>query len=176
MILVLGTPGSGKSALAEELVLELAGTSRKYYIATLVPFGEEGQARVARHRLLRKDKGFVTIECPRVLGSILNDIKPGSAALLECMSNLLGNELYAPENCGKSDSELVELLLGEVTALDSCCESLVVVSNGFEAAPGYDSDTLRYIHLAELVNDGLKQFAERIYDHSSGEWIYYDNN
>ena len=45
--LVTGGSGSGKSAYAEQCILDFGGT-RRVYIATMQPFGAEGQARIAR--------------------------------------------------------------------------------------------------------------------------------
>ena len=47
--LVTGGSGSGKSAYAEQCILDFGGT-RRVYIATMQPFGAEGQARIACHR------------------------------------------------------------------------------------------------------------------------------
>lgn len=41
--LVTGGSGSGKSAYAEQCILDFGGT-RRVYIATMQPFGAEGQA------------------------------------------------------------------------------------------------------------------------------------
>ena len=60
--LVTGGSGSGKSAYAEQCILDFGGT-RRVYIATMQPFGAEGQARIARHRKMRAAKKFSTIEC-----------------------------------------------------------------------------------------------------------------
>ena len=62
MHLVTGGSGSGKSAYAEEQILK-APEKRRIYIATILPFGEEGRLRVQRHRRMRRDKGFETVEC-----------------------------------------------------------------------------------------------------------------
>ena len=53
--LVTGGSGSGKSAYAEQCILDFGGT-RRVYIATMQPFGAEGQARIARHRKMRVAK------------------------------------------------------------------------------------------------------------------------
>ena len=60
--LVIGGSGSGKSEFAENL---LEDSQRKYYIATMQVYEEEGRKKVARHRRLRAGKGFQTIEQPR---------------------------------------------------------------------------------------------------------------
>ena len=58
--LVTGGSGSGKSAYAEQCILDFGGT-RRVYIATMQPFGAEGQARIARHRKMRAAKKFSTL-------------------------------------------------------------------------------------------------------------------
>ena len=66
--LIFGGSGSGKSEYAEKLSCELAQKNEKYYIATMIPYGEEGKKRVERHKKLREGKDFYTIEqtMPRV--------------------------------------------------------------------------------------------------------------
>ena len=61
--LVVGGAASGKSEYAEQLILR-AGALPRYYVATMEPFGAEARARIARHRVLRAQKRFETIECP----------------------------------------------------------------------------------------------------------------
>ena len=72
--LVTGGSGSGKSAYAEQCILDFGGT-RRVYIATMQPFGAEGQARIARHRKMRAAKKFSTIECYTNLKEV--ELEPG---------------------------------------------------------------------------------------------------
>ena len=65
-ILVSGGAASGKSEYAESLVLTCAARPR-LYVATMEVWDDESRARVARHRAMRRDKGFQTIEAPRRL-------------------------------------------------------------------------------------------------------------
>ena len=51
--LIFGGSGSGKSEYAEKLSCELAQKNEKYYIATMIPYGEEGKKRVESHKKLR---------------------------------------------------------------------------------------------------------------------------
>ena len=62
LVLVIGGSGSGKSAYAEDCVVRLSGENSRYYLATMQIYGEEARARVERHRQLRKEKGFYTID------------------------------------------------------------------------------------------------------------------
>lgn len=58
---VTGGSGSGKSAFAEQCILDCQGNKR-IYIATMYPFDEESHRRIARHRAMRAEKKFTTIE------------------------------------------------------------------------------------------------------------------
>ena len=55
--LITGGSGSGKSGYAERQV-QMAGPGRRIYIATMIPYGEDGRQRVERHRKLRWEKNF----------------------------------------------------------------------------------------------------------------------
>ena len=92
--LITGGSGSGKSEYAEQKLMEYASHSKRnkkrYYIATMIPFGKETEEKIARHRKLRAGKGFETIECYTDLkkaAEILQTKEAGSV-LLECMSIL----------------------------------------------------------------------------------------
>ena len=99
MILVTGGSGSGKSAFAEDCVLAL-GEKKRIYIATMFPFDEESKKRVARHRNMRKGKGFETVECYAGLKNVRID--KNSTVLLECMSNLVANEMFQESGAGEN--------------------------------------------------------------------------
>ena len=65
LTLVLGGAASGKSEYAEALVLR-CGLPR-YYLATMQVWDAECAARVAKHRAMRAQKQFATVECPQNL-------------------------------------------------------------------------------------------------------------
>ena len=132
--LVLGGSGSGKSAYAEHL---LDGKTSKYYIATMQVYDAEGEKKVARHRRLRAGKGFVTIEQPLDIGEVdfskraqqameppdragQNVTERPRCALLECMSNLVANEMFA-ENKIRLRDEVTAQIIDGIEALDTYC-------------------------------------------------------
>lgn len=102
--IVYGGSASGKSSYAESFALSLQGDGRLLYIATMYPYkwntteiDPEMMQRIERHRAMRADKGFDTVECYRHVEHIV--AKRQDVLLLECMSNLLANEMYLePEN------------------------------------------------------------------------------
>ena len=167
VVLVLGTPGSGKSKLAEDLTLELAEGDKKYYIATMIPYGEDGEERVKRHRNLRRGKGFVTVEQPVEIDALtetLPDIAD-SSCLLECVSNLVGNEMHDNKNLSMSYAELLKKIAGEIECLAKSTKNLVIVANDFpEDGDGYDEETREYVRLANQVNIYLRNIANKVYE------------
>ena len=96
-LVITGGSGSGKSAYAEQCVLDF-GPAERIYIATMYPFDEECDRRIRRHREMRRQKQFSTLEC--YTGLKTADIPEDSVVLLECMSNLTANEMYQEGGAG----------------------------------------------------------------------------
>lgn len=157
--LVIGGAASGKSEYAEGLILA-APHKPRYYIATMEPFGPEGQARIARHRELRRGKGFETVERYTDLAALT--LPRRGAVLLECLGNLTANELYSPGGAGTVEGA-VSAVAGGVEALLPQCAALVVVGN--EVCSGgrnYAGDTDSYLRALAAVNRLLAQRADRV--------------
>lgn len=166
--LVIGGAASGKSEYAEDLIVR-AGPLPRTYIATMEPFDGECRARIARHRALRAQKSFETVE--RYTGLEQLRLPGGGAVLLECMSNLVANELYSPKGAG-ADAEAA--VLRGIDALLSQCRELVVVSNEvFSGGCGYEGDTIRYLRVLASVNRALAARAGRVAEIVCGQAVYY---
>ena len=153
LTLVIGGAASGKSEFAENLVLTLPG--RRVYVATLEPYDGECLARIEKHRRQRAGKGFLTLERYRDLGGL--EVPTGANVLLECMSNLLANELYSPQGGGSA------AVLGGVERLCARCANLTIVTNEvFSGGKDYEGDTLRYLLALGSVNRALAARANRV--------------
>ena len=199
--LITGGSGSGKSAYAEKYICHASnekGCKEKYYIATMQVFDDEGQRKIDRHRRLRAGKGFITIEQPRDIKKAVeklqseNCLKTGRSALLECMSNLVANEMFptvdasgiqaaeaekealdAPENMKDYEtaqiSRVSKKVLKEVSILSENVAELVIVTNNvFEDGVSYDQSTMNYIKAMGIVNRGLAAMAERVVEVVAG--------
>lgn len=159
--MVTGGSGSGKSEYAENLLLSL-GRRRRIYIATMIPWDEECRHKIARHRRMRAEKGFETIEQYRdlemvVIGETAGEQK--TAILLECLSNLTANELYSPERKG----DIVQKLSCGVLALKDQCADLVVVTNEvFSDGQPYDPETREYQRILGTINRQLAVKADHV--------------
>lgn len=159
IIMVLGDSGSGKSEYAENLIQRIAGDSPLYYIATMKPYGKEAEQRILRHRQLRAQKGFQTVECYRDIGTC--KACSGSSILLECMSNLTANEMFDGE-LHPSD-QIYRKICRDILRISKNTEKLVIVSNDiFCDGVVYDSRTMEYIHLLGRINSYLAKISQTV--------------
>ena len=163
MTLIIGGSGSGKSAYAEDYTISLSEDRKKYYIATMQIYDEEGKRKVERHRMLRGDKGFSTIEQPIDIGKAAEKMEDGErTALLECISNLTANEMFLGEIPG-TEEVITEKIVGEIAVLNRELTHLVIVSNNvFEDGNVYDKTTMAYIRAMGRINQKLAEMADEV--------------
>lgn len=163
MTLIIGGSGSGKSAYAEDYTISLSEDRKKYYIATMQIFDEEGKRKVERHRMLRGGKGFSTIEQPIDIGKAAEKMEDGErTALLECISNLTANEMFLGEIPG-TEEVITEKIVGGIAVLNRELTHLVIVSNNvFEDGNVYDKTTMAYIRAMGRINQKLAEMADEV--------------
>lgn len=170
---IIGGSGSGKSEYAEQVAVTSAFADTKtnaplIYVATMQPFGEETGKKIERHHDLRKDKGFATIEQYVDVSKVARSIPEDAVVLLECMSNLLANEVYRPDKAKFGDTEgpiykvgpiyneeqaIVTKIVEELLALEAACNHLVIVTNDvFASGERYDEETTRYVEMLGQIN------------------------
>ena len=155
MILVTGGSKCGKSRYAESLFEDIQAL--KYYIATMQPYGAEAHTAIERHRKMRAEKGFMTVE--QYTDIDCANIQAGGAVLLECMGNLLANEMFCHDKIYDSADKIISgvLNLYRKTSL------LVIVTNQV-ASDGicYENGTAAYIAALGKINQALAGFADRV--------------
>lgn len=169
-VLVIGTPDSGKSSLAENIICTLSSENDRYYLATMIAYDEEGENRIAKHRKFRDGKGFITIEQPYNIPLAFKKIKDlnKKSVLLECISNLVGNELYENplfkqnESTDRRINRIAEKIYNDIVWLANKVDNLVIVTNEFEIKEDYDNDTVDYINAVNMVNEKLSHFVDRV--------------
>ena len=167
LTLVVGGAASGKSAYAECLVLQTA--LPRYYLATMQVWDAECAARVEKHRRMRAEKQFETLECPLHLGTV--HLPARGTALLEDLGNLTANELYDPAGAGKAAASAI---LDGLDKLAAQCEHLVVVSNEvFSGGANYAGDTDRYLKALAQVNNALAARADAVVRVVCGIPVYH---
>ena len=166
--LIYGGSGSGKSEAAEQMILSCSRPEQRFYIATMIAYGEEGRQKVLRHTALRQGKGFVTLECPTDLKKTFDRIpSPEEAAvLIECVSNLTANEMF--EN-HLGEEKTAHKVVADIRWLCSRVKEAVIVTNNiFEDGMEYAAETMAYVHALGSVNRGLAALADEVYEVTAG--------
>lgn len=154
--LIIGGSASGKSAYAEGLAMAHGGNL--VYIATMRPFGPEAEWRIMRHRAMRRGKGFSSVECYTDVGQL--SLSQGSTVLLECLGNLVANELFTP---GVSPEEAERKVIDDIETLGRKADHLVVVSNDiFCDGTDYDLETRRYMAMLGRINAAFAGRVQRV--------------
>lgn len=155
LVLVTGGSGSGKSEFAENIAVNLGG--KLTYIAAMKPSDdEECKSRIARHREMRLGKGFDTVE----RYTDIKNLEISGTAVLECMSNLLANEMFG--GIGKNAAE--EVLQG-VERLNKRCDNLVIVTNEISSdGAQYNTDTQEYKKNLGFINCEIAKVADEVYE------------
>ena len=162
MVAVTGASASGKSAFAEQCLVD-RGEYRRIYVATMIAWDEECKERIKKHRNMRQKKQFETLECPFDLERA--DIPEGSAVLLECLSNLAANELY--RDIGHSDIHVEDvrkkILNGILRIKDRAGELVIVTNEVFGEAPLLGEETEKYRRLLGELNRDVFELADQVY-------------
>lgn len=156
LTVVTGGSGSGKSELAENIAVKSYG--KKYYIAAMEPFGEEAMRRIQRHRKMRAEKGFETIEKYTDIDELIfthNDI-----VLLECMSNLCANEIFSGRT--KKNAAADKIISG-IEIINNMVSQFIIVTNEiFSDGILYDKETMEYMKVLGEINRRVFEFADNV--------------
>lgn len=187
--IVYGGSASGKSSYAESFAMSLQGEGRLLYIATMYPYkwntteiDPETMQRIERHRAMRADKGFDTVECYRHVEHIV--AKRQDVLLLECMSNLLANEMYLEQDSddgglaetmsevektgvGMSEtlSPVIKKIVQALVNLSTRVQDVVIVTNDVFSDGGsltYDESTREYVKNLAEINCALAREAATV--------------
>ena len=170
--IVYGGSASGKSSYAESFAMSLQGEGRLLYIATMYPYkwntteiDPETMQRIERHRATRADKGFDTVECYRHVEHIV--AKRQDVLLLECMSNLLANEMYLEQD--SDDGGLAETMSEVEKAGVGMSETLSPVSKKIVQALVNLSTRVQDVVI--VTNDVFSDGGSLTYDESTREYV-----
>ncbi|WP_154826718.1 bifunctional adenosylcobinamide kinase/adenosylcobinamide-phosphate guanylyltransferase [Clostridium butyricum] len=157
LTLITGGSGSGKSEFAEDLSVSYK-SNNLIYIATMFLYDNESLKKVERHKRMRDHKNFKTIECFKNLKSLF--ISNNSTVLIDCMSNLVANEMYLE---GRAKDKTVQEVIRGIESINNQAENLVIVTNEvFSDGIVYDDDTMRYIRNLGEINKEIGKKADNV--------------
>ena len=157
LTLVTGGSGSGKSEFAEDLCVSYK-SDNLIYIATMFIYDDESLKKIERHKKMRENKNFKTIECFKNLKDI--QIQNGCTILLDCMSNLVANEMYLEGGAGEFT---VQSIVEGIKQIKNKSENFIIVTNEvFTDGVQYDEETMRYIKYLGEINKEIGRASDNV--------------
>ena len=157
LTLVIGGSASGKSAFAESLCLQ--SPLPRTYLATMQVWDAECAARVARHRAMRAQKQFDTVECPLHLDRL--DFAPARYSAAGGPGQFNGQRTLRPPR--RRRGETADAVVNGLAKLAAQCDNLIVVSNEvFRGGANYAGDTDRYLLALAQINNATATRADAV--------------
>ena len=142
---------NGKSFCAQRIAAAHPGP--RYYVATMIPRDEEDLARVRRHRRERLGWGFETLECGWNILAALARTDTGGFFLLDSVTALLSNEMFAPDGI---HMDAPQRLADALERFVERAPNTVLVSDFIF------SDAMLYDELTEAYRRGLALIDRRL--------------
>ncbi len=168
---IYGGSGSGKSSFAEDEIMKIKD-SQKFYIATMKALDEESEIKILRHREMRKNKNFITIEqsqdlnkaCKLICDSKRINPRKKNSVLLECVSNLLANEMF--KNGKQLNAKIVvKKILNDLEKIILCTDNFFIVSNNvFDDGIEYSQSTKNYMVALSKINSYIAKRADSVFE------------
>ena len=164
---ISGGAKNGKSFFAQRIAK--AAGAPLYYIATMIPHDGEDRARIARHRAERAGWGFETLEVGRDILSCLDRADPKGSFLLDSVTALLSNEMFAPEGI-HLDAHI--RLADDLTEFVRRAPNTVLVSDFiYSDAALYDELTEAYRRALAHIDRRLAQCCDNVLEIVCGQVI-----
>ncbi len=169
MVLIVGGSKSGKSSLAQDIAVRLAGEQPRYYIATMISHDAEDDERIARHIADRAGMGFETLEQGKNLPALLSGSNPRGTFLLDSVTALLSNEFFPPEKNYAPDFQAGARVREDILQLSRSVSNLVVVADDlFRDAACYDDITRHYRKALADILRGVARESDAVLEMTVG--------
>ena len=166
-IYISGGCKNGKSHYAQRLAKALGRPL--YYVATMIPADSEDDARIARHVADREGWGFETIELGRSILSALDEADADGSFLLDSVTALLANEMFAP---GGFDAAAPARVAEELELFLRRTANAVLVSDYiFGDAAIYDAMTEAYVAGLAQIDRQIAAVCDAVLEVSAGRVI-----
>lgn len=160
---------NGKSYYAQRIAK--AAGSPLYYIATMIPHDDEDDARILRHQNERDGWGFETLECGTDILSCLDRADPDGSFLLDSVTALLSNEMFAPDGF---HAEAPEKIAAELCEFVRRAPKTVLVSDYiYSDAALYDEWTEAYRRGLAHIDCAVAHASDNVLEVVNGQIICF---
>ena len=152
-VFISGGAKCGKSSFAQDLTVALAGNGKRYYVATMIPTGEEDFNRIRRHISDRDGMGFETVECFKDIMDVAN---PHGTFLVDSVTSLVQNSLFPVDKNYEMD------LNGANRCADALIQFAHTVRHAVFVSDYIYSDAGRYSESTEMYRKCLADIDRRL--------------
>ena len=152
-VFISGGAKCGKSSFAQDLAVTLAGNGKRYYVATMIPTGEEDYDRIRRHIADRDGMGFETVECFK---DIMTVAKSDGTFLVDSVTSLVQNSLFPVDKNYEMD------LNGANRCADALIQFARTVRHAVFVSDYIYSDAGRYSESTEMYRKCLADIDRRL--------------
>ena len=170
-VFLSGGAKCGKSSFAQDLTVALAEGGRHYYVATMIPSGEEDYDRIRRHLADREGMGFETVEC---FTNLLNVADPQGTFLVDSVTSLIQNALFPAEKNYEMDLKGAARCADELVAFAASVRHAVFVSDYiYSDAERYSESTEMYRKCLADIDRRLAKVCDTVIEVSGGQKIIH---
>ena len=171
---ISGGAKNGKSTLAQDLTVALAGGGKHYYVATMISTGAEDDDRIRRHIEDRDGMGFETVECFRNIMDCLKTADKDSVFLVDSVTALIQNSLFPIEKNYEMDLEAANRCADELVEFAHAVRHAVFVSDYiYSDAERYSDSTEMYRKCLADIDRRLAQACDTVVEVSAGQYFVY---
>lgn len=171
---ISGGAKNGKSTLAQDLAAALSKGGKHYYVATMIPTGEEDHARIRRHIADRDGMGFETVECFRNIMDCLQTADRDGVFLVDSVTALVQNSLFPMEKNHKMDLNGVDRCADELIRFAGTVRHAVFVSDYiYSDAERYSESTEMYRKCLASIDRRLAEICDTVIEVSAGQRIIH---
>ena len=171
IIFVVGGSKSQKSNYGEIIAEKLFNKGNLYYLATMKPYDDEDSKRIEEHIKNRSGHGYITIEVPRNISSVLPMLSKDDTVLLDSITSLVTNEMFNNKQVVKN---VKDKIITEVNAISKKVSNLVIVSDYvFSDGIRYDDFTEDFRKELGIINCEIAKMSQVVIESSFGNIIVH---
>ncbi|MBQ8358389.1 MAG: bifunctional adenosylcobinamide kinase/adenosylcobinamide-phosphate guanylyltransferase [Oscillospiraceae bacterium] len=169
---ISGGAKCGKSSLAQNIAVALGG--KHYYVATMIPTGEEDDQRILRHIADRDGMGFETVECFHNIMDCLDTADKDGVFLVDSVTSLIQNSLFPVEKNYEMDLESARRCADELIEFAGTVRHAVFVSDHiYSDAERYSESTEMYRKCLAGIDRRLARVCDTVIEVSAGQVIIH---
>ena len=173
-VFISGGAKCGKSSFAQDLAVTISNGGTHYYIATMIPTGEEDLVRIRNHLADRGGMGFETVECFTNIMDCLQTADPNGAFLVDSVTSLMQNSLFPAEKEHALDVSAAARCADELETFARTVRHAVFVSDYiYSDAERYSETTECYRKCMADIDRRLAKICDVVIEVSAGQKIFH---